>query len=309
MMKFTLLLVVLLTLVGCESGGEDVSVIMPSGAPSLAHIDIEYDLYSRGITPQNDVVFGGDPLLSAFQNESHDVIIGPFNLGVNMIERGQSPYLLAAVITWGNLYFVSEHPLTGLDALSGQDIILFGEGSMPDLTIQALFNETQFDQEPNIQYVESMDMAVAKIQSGEDVIALTAEPRTSVLLNVNPELHVLDVQSVWENTFDTVGGYPQAAVFVHENLDVMHVESYLNQLEQSISFVNEHPDSAAAYADVLEGYPFPSHVLETAIPGSHMRYVTALEARAAVEAYVEKILTTNPDAPLSKPHDDTYYRD
>ncbi|MCK7486574.1 MAG: hypothetical protein MZU97_14410 [Bacillus subtilis] len=79
--------------------------------------------------------------------------------------------------------------------------------------------------------------------------------------------------------------YPQAGVFVKNDLDESRVARFLSDLSASVASVNADP-AAAARREPRSGFGFSEAVMTSAIPGSHLQYVAAAASRTALEAYV-----------------------
>lgn len=308
MKKFVFLLLFLVVVLSACNNVEEthIKIIAPNGSPSLSQVYIEYHSPEiENLTYEIDIVNGAEPLVAAFGSESHDIIFAPTNLGAKMIDTGV-PYRFAATINWGNLYLASKLSLTTLGDLEGKEIIAFGQNSTPDIILRTLLNNYSFDEAPTIRYVDSVQTALAELLQDSSKIVLLAEPVLSVgQLNLG-ELNIIDLQTEWESlTGDP--SYPQAGVFVHNDLSDDIVESYLNQLEFGINYLIENPDSIAAYAVSLE-YPFPEPVLRSAIPRSNIRYTSASDSREALETYFGFILELEGSLINNKlPNDDFYY--
>ena len=61
-----------------------------------------------------------------FANKSSDVIIAPINLGAKLYTVNEE-YKLAAVLTWGNLYFASVKKDFVITDMNDADVTFFGE--------------------------------------------------------------------------------------------------------------------------------------------------------------------------------------
>lgn len=312
-MKKLLLLITLtlsgILLLGCEEDLESLNVIVPNGAPSIAQIHTQYEgMDNDAFDVEVDLVFGADPLRSAFINESHDVIIAPINLGAILIQNADVPYQLAAPITWGNLHLVSQSEIQGLNDLDGETLIVFGQNAIPAITLEIVLNAYDFNTAPTIEYVDSVDVARAEVQADDSKIALMAEPAKSVLAMQVDTLYSIDLQDKWEVHFDKQG-YPQAGVFVHTDKDQATIAHYLTHLEDSTNLVNNDAEATARKAEELE-FPFPKPVIKSAIPNSHIRYHAASDVKPEIEAYFQEIMKLNPALiGGSLPNESFYFED
>ena len=306
-MLLSLSVLTLLIMVGCNSDDyEKLEVVVPNGAPSIAQIHTQYEASKNDdFLLDVDLVFGADPLRSAFVNASYDVIIAPINLGSVLYQNADAPYQLALPITFGNLHIVSQQSIDSLEDLDGETIIVFGENTVPAITLDILLSLTDFNEAPSITYVDSVDVASAKIQADEDAIALMAEPAKSALNMQLDSLYSIDIQSIWQTHFEQ-DGYPQAGVFVHTDADSDSIDHYLESLKESIDLVNNDIPKTLERAEALD-FPFPNPVIENAIPNSHIRYTSINETKEAVELYFTEILSINPALIGGALPDDAFY--
>ena len=295
------------SVLGCETDDEQsLNIIVPAGSPSLAQTYFQHERPELdGVEYNVDVVSGPEPLGAAFGSESHDIIFAPTNLGAHLINSGDVPYKFAAAVTWGNFYLVSGEPLDTMEDLDGKDITAFGRNSTPDIILQSPLNEYDFEEEPVIQYVSSVQVALGELKADSEKIVLLAEPVLSVGQMDMDNLQILDLQDEWEK-YTGKSSYPQAGIFVKDSLSTDLVEAYLALIEESVQMAIDDPALIAEYAETLD-YGFPRPVLENAIPRSHIRYSSAEEAREDLEFFFERILELNPDLIRNHLPDDEFY--
>ncbi len=222
----------LLCLCACasDSKNEPISILAPQGAPALATLP-----FADQETVSVDYVSGSDPLSAELiKNDSaYDVIIAPINLGTKLIEKDNTPYRLAAVITWGNLYIVGE-----ADYQNGDAFAAFGEAAVPGKIL------THYADIKEVTYFNSVQDVQTQLLSGKAKAGLLAEPAATATIAKAKEkgktLTVLqDLQE--KETVDGQKGYPQAAVFVKDREKseavLKHIEQFLNEAadEEQIS--------------------------------------------------------------------------
>jgi len=288
----------LIMLVGCKKNPEKVNlnIMVPLGSPALSQTYMESTLPSLGenVTYSIDIVSGTDPLIAAFASESHNIIYAPTNLGAKLISTGVN-YSYAGTIVWGNYYLATGADIDfSFSDLEGKEIILFGQNSTPDIIVQTIINSYNFTNAPTITYVDSVGTALATLAADHTKIVLLAEPVLSVasLPSNVPNIKIIDIQSEWE-ILTGEGSYPQAGIFVHNDLNIDVVHDYLLMVEDSIEQALQDPAAIAQMAVDLE-YGFPLPVLIGAIPRSHLEFKNAQESRDAMELYFNYILDFNP---------------
>ena len=101
-----------------------VKLSAPSGAPALAvAVLAESD-------PDSYTFVAADTIAAEFASKNADFIIAPINAGAKLYRAGKSDYKLAAVVTWGNLYFASQKADFTLNDINGAAITIFGENTI-----------------------------------------------------------------------------------------------------------------------------------------------------------------------------------
>ncbi len=284
MMAFLLTMILALSVSACDEP-EGLSAMVPSGSPALAQIYVQTDGYH-----DVDVVNGADPLIAAFGSGSHDVIIAPTNLGAKMIASGCA-YSFAGAVVWGNYYLVTTGKASfTLADLADAAIVAFGQNQTSDIILRHLLASNGLT--ASIAYVDSVATAAAMFAADPTLIVLTAEPSLSSIKAAIADVQVIDLQTAYA-VLHGAGSYPQAGVFVKNDLEEDRVDRFLSDLSASVASVNADPAAAAAAGAAL-GFGFSEAVMTSAISGSHLQYVAAAASRTALEAYFAIILAMNP---------------
>lgn len=278
---------------------EPLTIIVPNGAPALSQLFVQdNDNYIV------DVVNGEDPLIAALGSESHDFVFCATNTAAKLYKSGIDYQFLAA-ITFGNLFLVSmQEDAFTLDSLDGKEIIVFGQNASPDIILKYILQEAELT--VTLTYVDSVASANAMFMADNTKIIMSAEPLLSILgLNVQG-YKTLDLQQAYQEVTGK-DSYPQAGVFGRTDLSNEQINQFLDDLEESVTKVNEDIDSTVAKALELE-YPFPEAVLRASIPNSNIGFVPALEVKDDLESFFNIILGMN-DTLIggSLPDDGFYY--
>ena len=202
-------LVLSLSVVACGNQDETYSlkVLCPTGAPGLALLS-EYETINEN--GKIDFVDGTDLLVAEFTKaqSEYDVVVAPVNLGCKLIEKGQTEYKLAGVITWGNLYLVG----TSQDALNSGEIALFGEGAVP----QKVFESIDAYQHLTKTYYQSATIVQQQLLAKKVQVGMLAEPAaTATIAKAKQQGLELSILSNLQEQFGE-GGYSQAAIFVKD---------------------------------------------------------------------------------------------
>ncbi len=305
------LLVLLVCMIGTLSACDDektLNVMVPNGAPALSQIKVEHAMHGVE-NPRYDVevVYGPEPLVSAFGSESHEIIIAPLNLGAKLYTKADAPYQFAATITWGNLYLASNDALKTLRDLEGKTITAFGKNTTPDIVLSAILDAYVFEEAPEIEYVDGVDTAIAHLSENSASVALVAEPALSAFEMKTESMNTIDLQAKWE-THVSDKPYPQAGVFVHSTLSEATIETYIEALKESMEMVTEDTASMSEMMETLD-YPFPPALMPSVIQRSHIEFKSASQSRDSVIAYFEVIGSFNPALYGATMPDDAFYYD
>lgn len=227
---FTIILIFILA--SCSTSKE-VSIVCPTGAPSLAFLN-EID------NPNFETNSVATNIVSLMSNGSDkDIVVIDTLSGVKAIKNG-APYKLAATITFGNFFIAA----TGTDDNNlmdkGDKIVIFGQGMTPDVIFHLIFNN-EFDD--SIEYVNAVAdagkvLASSKnFESGSTIdYVFIAEPVLSTILN-NKDALTYGKASIYMNIQDeykklTGSELVQASLFIK---DGFNDKDYLNRLNENIN--------------------------------------------------------------------------
>jgi len=304
-MKKILLMIMILTvsLMACQKT-ESANVIVPNGVPSIAQSYMEYNTNKHEFNIER--VNGPQPLVAAFTAESHDIIIAPVNLGANLYQKG-SPYQLTGVLTWSNLQIISRTEINDITDLSGKDVVAYGEGAVPQMIIDYLFDLVEFNQDVNIQYdASSPQESFMTFLQEEESIAIVSEPVTTSAKDQIGSLYVLDLADVWSD-YTNLDLFPLAGIFVHKDLSSNTVQNYLSLINESADLVYEDPSEIAELCESL-GYPFEKTIIADSIASSQIDFQSMEDSKETVESFISMIYEYKPALiGGSIPDEDWYY--
>lgn len=286
-MKKILSFILLLTVILCASCSKKddykLSVIAPSGAPGIALADMvknNADEYNFEINKTADV------LKTAFAAKTADVIIAPVNLGAAQYKANQT-YVLASVITWGNLYFASQKENFTINDLNNSDVLLFGSGTINHVIVEYILKEKGISITGQTAPLASTKETTAQLISNPNAICLVAEPSLSTAKVKKSNITAISVQDLYKEVSGS-NSYPQAGCFININSINNHkkvVDDFLTKLEASCKKCSNDVDTIAGYAEELELGGTKS-VLVNAIPNSNISFVKANAAKSDLEKVI-----------------------
>lgn len=270
MKKIILILVLFIMSIGIAScdvivvdSSKDVTIIMPTGTPSLALAK-----YASSSDVKAEIVSGSEGLVAAFTNKSHDFIVAPINLGAKMYQTNGS-YILYKTFVWGNLYVASKKQITSINDLNGKEVVVFGQNSTPDIVFKSILkNNPELD--IKVTYVSDVTSANSLLASSKADYVLSAEPSLTKLKS-KFDLYTIDLQEVYAEMTGT-SSYPQAGIFVKKELiNKEHIKTALEKMSSSIKDAINNPSECATFAVLLhESFKTIGEAdLTKAIPNCH----------------------------------------
>ena len=244
--KFIYIFVVLFSMLfitGCiDDSSKKVSVIVPTGTPSLGIANV---LNDKTLVDAN-IVSGSDPLIAAFTNASYDVVVAPVNLGAKLYNANENfSYILYKTIVWGNYYLVSNEEIATLESLEGKTVLVFGKNSTPDVVLRTLISAKNIN--VNLEYVDDVATANSYLLSGKADIIVGAEPSLTKM-SANKNFYTLDLQKQWQQL---TGSYslPQAGIFIKkDSKDEKYLKTVLDKMIESVQMAQTKPNVLIASA-------------------------------------------------------------
>ncbi|NLO39937.1 MAG: ABC transporter substrate-binding protein [Ruminiclostridium sp.] len=302
--KMNLLLIGLLlfTLVsGCstEIKPEKMKVAAPAGATAISIAKPMKDTAEvDGVAIEYEVVPTTDLIVARMTAKEADFAVIPVNLAAQLYQK-KLPYKLASVVTWGNLFIASQEQLEGWEALRGKEIYLMGKGLVPDIVFRTLLRENGLDPDKDVTlvYLSGATELAPNFIAGKAQVSMLPEPILTTVKMKKPETNImLDLQQEWNKAFDTEKGYPQAGIFVKDELiqnAPQLVKNYLKALEEGMVWLNENPADAGLYAQELE-MGLPAAVVEKSMPGNNIRYQSVANVQKELKDFFQILYDFNP---------------
>lgn len=282
MKKFlSLILACVLLLSACAFAAAEApafKVASPSGAPGLALATLAVE------NPDNYTFVAAETITAEFASENADFIIAPVNAGAKLYKAGKSTYKLAGVVCWGNLVIASQKEGFTLEDIGGATITLFGENTV-NASVARYAIEANGIVPASIEYLGSAANTQSLLLTDAEAIVVTAEPALSAAKMKNDKITAYSLNELLKAATG-IDGYTQAALFVKAETAATQpeaVNAFIAQVAESCG-KNTTDVAAVAEAAVTLGLLPNVKVATAAIPGCAIRFVSALEAKAQVEA-------------------------
>lgn len=290
-MKKIIFLILISLLVGCSAQPvewENLSILSPKGAPALSLVPLIQENKDS-----IEFVDGADILSAELIKGDKDMIIAPVNLGAALSKKDSNPYRLYAIVTWGNLYLVSNDTVLS----ENEPIALFGEQAVPGLVFNAIKDKLE------LNFLSTAFNAVTDVQgqllSKSFNIGLMAEPLVTATIAKAKTLEspinlsvYKDLQVLWQEKTG-FENYPQAAIYIKADISEDKLKQVEARLELMMAYnieVNDKP--SILETDITEdlsqtlGVPV-AKVLVQAWERMNVNVVKADENKEAIEAFLE----------------------
>lgn len=291
-MKKILSILLISLLVACSAKPlewESLSILSPKGAPALSLFPLIQENKDS-----IEFVDGTDILSAELIKGEKDMIIAPVNLGAALSKKDSNPYRLYGIVTWGNLYLVSNSDVVLVES---EPIALFGEQAVPGLVFNSLkqqlgqtFVSTAFNSVTDVQ---------GQLLSKSFNIGLMAEPLVTATIAKSKTLETplnlsvyKDLQALWQEKTG-FENYPQAAIYIKADISEEKLKQVEARLELMMAYnieINNNP--AQLETDITEelsttfGVP-ASKILTQAWDRMNVNVVKAEDNKEAIEAFLE----------------------
>lgn len=289
-----------------------VKLTAPNGGPAIAISKLVFEKAKIAEANIEYEIVDGPALLQArIISGETDLAVVPSNLAAILHAKGADITYLATLV-WGNFYCLSNNPsVVDFASLKGKTIYSFGRGMTPDLTVREVLlkNGIEPDTDVKIEYLTSVADIAGAFLSGKAEIVIIAEPVLSQVLSkkTNAKL-VFDVQKEWKKFFGE--SYPQAGIIVKNEFlktQKKFVDKFLIEVEKTVNWTNKNPKLASEQATSIMKLP-PAPIVEKAIPGLNLKFVSAKNSRQALENYFTILQKTDSKFIGGKmPTEDFYY--
>ena len=292
---------------------ENLSFYAPDGAPALSIAKFIKDNQTFGMNATIDYnVVSASEIGPIMAQGKGDFIVMPVNAASKMYKaNAQDPYVMAGVVTHGDLYLLSSEEVT-LQSLKGKVVGVIGQGLVPDLTFKAILNDngllgdvvagdTATEGKITIRYFAQAPDMLPLLKQGKISIGLLPEPAaTNLTTKVAPEKtwFRLDVQELYD---DETKAYPQAVLMVKKSVYDKYkaqIDGLAEYFEANLTWIKANPaDAVNAINSVLPDGVTPSlnaGVLSaTVIDNCKIYYQSSADAKQQVKDYINKIIAVN----------------
>jgi NitT/TauT family transport system substrate-binding protein len=255
-----------------------------------------------------------DVIAARFISGEAKIGILPPNVAAKIASSGKN-IQIAAIVGAGMLSLISGDPsVQSIEDLRGKTVEAAGQGATPEYVFRHILKARGLDPDKDLRLAFTLaypEIAQSLI-AGRLQLALLVEPFATMALRGNTALRQLgDMQEEWVRA----GGdsnYPMTALavdgdFARENRNAVRV--ILDEYRKSTEWVVSRPAEAGILVERFElGLRAP--VVEAAVPRSNYVFLSAREARPAVESLFRVFLENDPASIGGRlPESGVYYQE
>lgn len=252
-----------------------------------------------------------DVFTSALLSGEIDIAAIPVNVAATLYAKSQGKVQILAVNTLGVLYLMDNTgEIKSVSDLKGKTILSAGQGTTTEYVLNYILAENGIDAEKDvtIEYAAEHAEVLTQAVAGKYSVVLLPEPFVTQLKSKDAGFNTcIDLTAEWEKLGGgslTMGCVAVRTEFAENNPEA--VSAFLKDYEESISFVNENTEDAAA---LIEKYEIAAAAIaKTALPNCNITFLAGEEMKTNVSAYLE-ILHGFSEASVggSVPGDEFYY--
>lgn len=250
------------------------------------------------------IVASVDEVAPLLVKKEADIAAVPANMASVLYHNTEGEIQVLAVNTLGVLYLVGVgDELESMESLRGKTIYASGKGATPEYALNYILMENGIDPSTDVtiewksEHTECLTSLLAK----EDAIALLPQPFVTTAQAKNENIKVLlDLNQKWEELQEKkeeksallTGVIVGRKEFIEANQEA--IKGYLDHYRNSVSFVNENIEEAAA---IIEEYEIvPKEIAQKAIPQCNIVFIDGMEMKEKLSGYLEVLHEQNPRA-------------
>ena len=299
--------------------GEDVRLAVLSGPTGIGAAKLLTDSdngdtvnhYTYTVASDNNEVVAG---LTAADGE-YDIAMVASNVAANLYNKTQGDVKILALGTQGVLHILESGNGTAIQSmkdLKGKTIYATGQGANPEYILRHLLTENGLDPDKDVEIVFADATEIsAKLISGEIETAMLPVPAATAAIakSQGSVRDAIDLTSAW-NDLDNGSQLIMSAVVARADFLAEHpqaVDAFLEEYEDSVTYVKENPEQAGQLVADL-GIAPSAAIAQKAIPQCNLVFLSGADMKPAISGYYEVLYSIDPTAVGGKlPDDNIYY--
>lgn len=299
--------------------GEDVRLAVLSGPTGIGAAKLLTDSdkddtvnhYTYTVATDNNEVVTG---LTAADGE-YDIAMVASNVAANLYNKTQGDVKILALGTQGVLHILEGSngmAIQSMKDLKGKTIYATGQGANPEYILRHLLTENGLDPDKDVEIVFADATEIsAKLISGEIETAMLPVPAATAAIakSQGSVRDAIDLTSAW-NDLDNGSQLIMSAVVARADFLAEHpqaVDAFLEEYEDSVTYVKENPEQAGQLVADL-GIAPSAAIAQQAIPQCNLVFLSGADMKPAISGYYEVLYSIDPTAVGGKlPDDNIYY--
>ncbi|MCM1533029.1 MAG: hypothetical protein NC099_00050 [Corallococcus sp.] len=278
---------------------DEIKIFLPDGAPALTVANLFSANQIGGRKVSLTITTGADVQSKTLNGEA-DVVVCPTNMAATLYNKGVK-YKLATANLFGLLYLVGNGEADDLFDLVGKVVYSIGKNNTPEFVFKKILSSN------GIEYADGDTAQAGKVViryfgAGSEIVPLLKSGLAQYAILGEPAVtkagvkDLFDLQALWKDATGLEESYPQAGVFVKEELfaDGKFMTALLDALNANVTYISEHSGDVASLLTAngssdFNGTVFTADTLERC----NIRCVKASDCKAQMTAYFKAIQSVN----------------
>ncbi len=244
-----------------------------------------------------------------------DIAAVPANLASVLYNNTKGQVQVLAINTLGVLYIVENgSTVASVQDLRGRTIFASGKGATPEYALNYVLSQNGIDPEKDvtIEWKSEHSECLAALVSAEGAVAMLPQPFVTTAQMKQPGVQiVLDMNQMWDELQkgnDQTSKLITGVMVVRTEFAEQHPETvaaFMDAYQQSVAYVNENNDQAAALIgryDII-----PEAVAKVALPYCRIVYIDGQDMKTQLSGYLKVLFDQNPAAVGGALPDDAFY--
>ncbi len=309
MKKFVMLLSSLLIgmtlMTGCGAQGDAqpsaVNVIALKGPTAMGLVGFMDGAEAGRITDHEyhfEIAAAADEVTPKLVQGQVDIAAVPANLASVLYNNTEGSVQVLAVNTLGVIYIVeSGDTVSDISDLKGKTIYASGKGATPEYALNYILAQNGIDPEKDltIEWKSEHAECLSALMAQENAIAMLPQPFVTTAQTKSDKIRVaLDLTQEWDRLGTDSALLTGVVVARKEFVDAnpAAVEAFMGHYAESVAFVNENVEDAAA---LIEKYDIvPAAVAKKAVPDCNIVFITGDEMKQKLSGYLRVLMQQNP---------------
>lgn len=293
----------------------EVNVIALKGPTAMGLADFMDKAESGAITDCSynfEIVAAVDEAAPKLAQGKADIAAVPANLASVLYNNTDGGIKVLAINTLGVIYIVeSGDTVSDIGDLRGKTVYASGKGATPEYALNYILEQNGIDPEKDltVEWKSEHAECLAALVAQENAVAMLPQPFVTTAQAKSENIRVaLDLTEEWDK-LGTDSALLTGVVVARKEFvesDPAAVEAFMEHYGESVRFVNENVEDAAA---LIEKYDIvPAAVAVRAVPKCNIVFITGREMKQKLSGYLAVLLEQNPKSVGGAlPADDFYY--